>query len=130
MVDLRAVRRLHHPEEAPASPHMQASTGDENDADLSEDNAPLAVRAPRHSKPSKGAKPTQLQFYSAPWVNLLVKAKNNYRFSMHVENDDPFPARTPDNLAIAHDSLLEVIAKLPEQEKVELDECSSFFSRY
>lgn len=133
MVDLRAVNRgPHRPEVAPASPRVQVPTDDEHDdADLSEQDTPPATRAPRNSKPRVDAKPNQLQFYRdlnhGCWVDILVRAKNHYRLTMHTEAIDPFPARSTNSLNIAHDSLLETVGKLREGEWKNLDQCSSFF---
>jgi hypothetical protein len=64
--------------------------------------------------------PTQIRFYSGSWVDVLKDAKYQFRFCVHTE--EPFPERTRETLTVAHDCLLEAIAKFQNEVKLPLDE--------
>ncbi|KAM6491219.1 hypothetical protein JOM56_013458 [Amanita muscaria] len=63
------------------------------------------TRATRNSKLQREAKDFQLGFYSGPWVDILITARNQYRRMIHTH--DPFPERNAGTLKEAHDFLLE-----------------------
>jgi hypothetical protein len=76
---------------------------------VSDNGAPS--RAPRNSK-SHVAKPSQLGFYSGPWVDVLIYARNGYRKLIHTK--EPFPERNLENLKVAQNTLLEAISEYME----------------
>ena len=81
--------------------------------DESSDEEPVTKkRAARNSKGINiNAKPTQMQYYSGAWVDVLEAAKNHYHLYLYTATTDMFLERDVDSLHDAHDCLLEVIAQ-------------------
>ena len=102
---------------------------DADNADDSDDSSDTNVRVQRRSNLNTAPLPTQLRFYSGCWVDVLKEAKYQYR--LHIHTEDPFPERTRESLADAHECLVEAIAKFQQEVKLELDEglLSFFFHR-
>jgi hypothetical protein len=79
----------------------------DRDANRGDNGGGAPTRAARNSKPRGDTKPSHLGFYSGPWVDVLVHARNNYRKTIHTS--DPFPERSAETLKVAKDILLEAI---------------------
>lgn len=110
-------------QEAPASLNAQAPVRDDarSGPDPSDNGAAPVLRIVRRYKPLDQAKPSQLRFYSGPWVDTLTEAKNLYRYTMHTDPDNPFPERNATNLGVAHDCLFEALSLLSDDERKERD---------
>lgn len=80
------------------------------------------------TQPRGEAKPSQLGFYSGPWLDVLVDTRNSYRRMIHTSAGEAFPERNPENLMAAHNILLEAISEYMNHGG-QLDECLylSFF---
>jgi hypothetical protein len=91
---------------------------------VSDDGGKMTTRAAHNSKPRGEAKPSQLGFYSGPWLDVLVDARNNYRRMVHTIEGEAFPERSTENLAAAHNILLEAISEYMEHGG-QLNECLS-----
>ena len=83
-------------------------SGDEDEGNAS-DHGNRKIRATRNSKSHGDAKPSQLGYYSGPWVTVLTNARNSYR--KHIHTSDPFPERNLENLNDARNILLEAIGE-------------------
>lgn len=86
----------------------------EEDSHCDNDSGPLVKkRAPRNSKTgnNRAVKPTQMAYYSGAWLDVLEKAKFNYRLFLHTAADDPFPQRCQESLADALNCLVKAIAE-------------------
>jgi hypothetical protein len=86
---------------------------------VSDNGERTMTRKTRNSKPSE-AKPSHLGYYRGAWVDVLVDARNHYRLTIHT--GDPFPERNCETLKVAHDILLEAIARHMEGGGIPLDE--------
>ena len=63
--------------------------------------------------------PTQLCFYTGPWVDVLKEAKYQYRLFIHTEI--PFLEHNRNTLSDAHICLVEAAAKYEEEVQIGLD---------
>lgn len=87
-------------------------SGDEDENDAS-DHGDRRPRATRNSKSQGDPKPSQLGFYSGPWVDVLVQARNRYR--KHIHTTEPFPERTTEKLKDVRVILLEEIGEYKDK---------------
>ena len=85
----------------------------EDEDENASDNCGKKPRATRNSKSHSDPKPSQFGYYSGPWADVLIIARNNYRKFIHTNN--PFPERNSSNLQDANNSLLEAIAEYQEE---------------
>jgi hypothetical protein len=102
----------------------------DNDDDLNDDDLNDDVNGSFDDKQCKprraqrtannNIKPSQLRFYSGPWVDVLTDAK--YRHRLFIHTVDPFPERTVEGLADAHRSVLDAIGEFQEEKRLPLDE--------
>lgn len=111
-------------EDALSLPDLQLPTCGDNDAGSSDDNACPITGTQRRTRTYKSrdlAKPSQLGFYSGPWLDVLITAKNYYRFSMHTDPLGAFPERNTKNLDFARACLHEAISQAPDVVRDALD---------
>lgn len=75
-----------------AASHANNTSDDESDDESSEESKsePHSRRAWRHSKVAGKARPTQLQFYTALWTEVLERAKMYFR--RHILLKSSFPS--------------------------------------
>jgi hypothetical protein len=115
MVLLVSLLTCNHNHSCPPAAHgvVDPEVDSESDHDIhdgvSDNDEGVVSHAICNSKPHGEAKPSQLGFYSGPWINVPVTARNHYRKMIHTM--DPFLEWTPENLRDAHDYLLETIAE-------------------
>jgi hypothetical protein len=74
--------------------------------------------------------PTQIRFYGGCWIDVLKDAKHLYRLFIHTE--EPFPERSRESLADAHQRLVDSIGKFQEETRLPLDEglCDASFQEF
>ena len=106
--------------------HDDANDVDGNEPEVSEDEGDNDEGNKGHPKrrrartTNEDKKPSQLRFYSGPWVDVLVAAKHNYR--LFINTEDPFPERGPESLEDAHHCLLKAISTFKAERKIPLDQ--------
>jgi hypothetical protein len=96
----------------------------DSESDDTDSNSPPAKRAKRHSRTpykSKAGDPTQLQFYSGTWVDILKLAKKYFRLWIAMECN--FPEREK-HFKDATDCLTRAIDKY-QQEGSEVEDGTS-----
>jgi len=57
-----------------------------HDGNVSNNGEKTTTCAAHNSKPCGEAKPSQLGFYSGPWLDVLIDARNNYRKMVHTRH--------------------------------------------
>ena len=93
-----------------------------HDGNVSNNGEKMTTHAACNSKPHGEAKPSQLGFYSDPWLNVLIGARNNYRKMVHTSAYEGFLEHNAQNLTVAHNILLKSISEYIEHSS-QLDEC-------
>ena len=101
------------PERHPTFGGNLDSDEDSDSSSVQKSDPFIKKRAPRNSKIGSNhlPKPTQMAHYSGPWLDVLEKAKFNYRLYLHTVSENPFPQRGEQTLKDAFDCLLKAMAE-------------------
>ena len=110
----------HNPDVNVTSPG--ADIENDHNGNVSDDGRKTTAHAACNSKPCGEAKPSQLGFYGGPWLDVLVDARNIYKWTVHTIEGEAFTECNTENLVVAHNILLEAISDYIEHGG-QLNEC-------
>ncbi|KAH8995618.1 hypothetical protein EDB92DRAFT_1814512 [Lactarius akahatsu] len=96
-------------------PQAKRGCARDNHGSSNDNSAPVA-HAAHTPKPPKAATPTQHGLYSGVWFEVLTAAKNYYRLAIHFDGINPFLEHNERTLKVTHNSVLEAVACLSDDD--------------